>query len=116
MYEQQILRILTEVGERGISVALLAKHLYNLNCTLFFQPDVDEIRRWVWSFLQRNAKSRRPLVERTERHGYYRLSKRGRSFIRQQQLSIYNNNVQEEENGGDAPRQESLDTSPGLFD
>ena len=57
MYEQQILRILTEVGQRGISVALLTKHLYNLNCTLFFQPDLQEIRQFVQQYLLRNSNS-----------------------------------------------------------
>lgn len=111
MYKQQVLKILFDVGERGMSAALLSKHVYNLNCTLFFQPDVDEIRRWVWSYLQRNARSRRPLIERTGRHGYYRLSKRGVAFVRQQLHS----NAAEKENSGEAPKSE-VDTSPGLFD
>lgn len=111
MYKQQVLKILFEVGERGMSAALLSKHVYNLNCTFFFQPDVDEIRRWVWSYLQRNARSRRPLVERTGRHGYYRLSKRGVAFVRQQ----LHDNAPEKENTGEAPKSE-VDTSPGLFD
>ena len=32
-YEQQILKVLTEVGERGVSVQTIAKHVYNMNCT-----------------------------------------------------------------------------------
>ena len=111
MYKQQVLKILFDVGEHGMSAALLSKHVYNLNCTFFFQPDVDEIRRWVWSFHQRNARSRRPLVERTGRHGYYRLSKRGITFMRQQ----LHNNDPEEEKASETPKPE-VDTSPGLFD
>ncbi len=97
-----------------MSAALLSKHVYNLNCTFFFQPDVDEIRRWVWSYLQRNAKSRRPLVEHTGRRGYYRLNRQGVAYVRQQQLSLYNN-AQADETTGDAT-QKDVDTSPGLFD
>lgn len=114
VYKQQVLKILFDVGERGMSAALLSKHVYNLNCTLFFQPDVDEIRRWVWSFLQRNAHSRRPLIERTDRHGYYRLSKRGVIFMRQQQLSMYNVEQADENEAGTVKK--NTDTSPGLFD
>ena len=114
MYKQQVLKLLFDVGERGMSAALLSKHVYNLNCTFFFQPDVDEIRRWVWSYLQRNAKSRRPLVERTGRRGYYRLNRHGMAYVRQQQLTIYNN-TQADDNTGDAS-QKDVDTSPGLFD
>lgn len=84
-YRQQVLKLLFDVGKRGMSAALLAKHVYNLNSTFFFQPDIDEIHRWVWSYLNRNSKSKRALVERTGRHGYYRLSKKGLAFMRQQQ-------------------------------
>lgn len=85
-YRQQVLKLLFDVGKRGMSAALLSKHVYNLNSTFFFQPDIEEIHRWVWSYLNRNSKSKRALVERTGRHGYYRLSKRGLAFMRQQQL------------------------------
>ena len=112
MYKQQVLKILMVVGERGMSASLLSKHVYNLNCSLFFQPDVDEIRRWVWSFLQRNARSKRPLVERTGRHGYYRLTRRGITFVRQQLLPADNDQEEEKE----SPDQRQVDTSPGLFD
>lgn len=112
MYKQQVLEILMDVGERGISAALLSKHVYNLNCTFFFQPDIDEIRRWVWSYLQRNARSRHPLIERTGRHGYYRLNKRGIAYMRQQRLSPA-------DTAGKATGQdkdEELPEIPGLFD
>ena len=56
-YEQQILHILSEVGERGISVSLLAKHVYNLNCTLFSQPDLQEVKQFVQQYLLKNSKS-----------------------------------------------------------
>lgn len=112
MYKQQVLEILMDVGGRGMSAALLSKHVYNLNCTFFYQPDVDEIRRWVWSFLQRNAHSRHPLIERTGRHGYYRLNKRGVAYMRQQRLS---------DSGPDKEAAEHKDEYlqppiPGLFD
>ena len=109
MYKQQVLEILMDVGERGMSAALLSKHVYNLNCTFFFQPDVDEIRRWVWSYLQRNARSRHPLIERTGRHGFYRLNKRGIALMRQQRLSQDPDNHQ----GKEQPQQPQI---PGLFD
>lgn len=63
-----------QVGDRGISVAALSKHVYNMNCTLFFQPDVQEIRQYVRQYLLRNAKSKQALVESTGRRGWYRLN------------------------------------------
>ena len=46
-YDRQILRILSDVGEQGISVQLLAKHVYNQNLSLFFTPNMEEIRSYV---------------------------------------------------------------------
>ena len=88
MYEQQILRILTDVGERGISVALLAKHIYNLNCTLFVQPDLQEVRQQVQQYLLRNSKSAQSLIESTGRRGYYRLNTQGSADARQLMLEF----------------------------
>ena len=50
-YEKQILQILTDVGEQGIGVQQLAKHVYNMNCTLFSQPDLQEIHGYVQQYL-----------------------------------------------------------------
>ena len=76
-YDQQILQILSEVGERGISVQTIAKHVYNMNCTFFVQPDYEEIRSYVQQFLLRNSKSSQSLIESTGRRGYYRLNTAG---------------------------------------
>lgn len=112
MYKQQVLKILMDVGEGGMSASLLSKHVYNLNCTLFFQPDVDEIRRWVSSFLQRNSRSRHPLVEHTKRHGYYRLNKRGISYMRKMMLAQQEPDSPQEKE----PEKQLPAPSPGLFD
>ena len=63
-YDQQILSILMEAGERGVSVQTIAKHVYNMNCTFFFQPDYEEIRSYVQQYLLRNSKSSQSLIER----------------------------------------------------
>ncbi len=73
-YDQQILQILSAVGERGISVASLAMHVYNLNSTFFSQPDLQEVRQYVQQYLLRNSKSQQSLIEHTQRRGYYRLN------------------------------------------
>ena len=83
MYEQQILQILSEVGERGISVQTLAKHVYNQNCTFFFQPDLQDIHRQVQQYLLRNSKSPQSLIESTGRRGYYRLNTQNSADARQ---------------------------------
>ncbi len=74
MYEQQILRILLDVGAPGISVKKLAKHVYNHYCTLFFQPDFREVYRYVQQYVQRNSRSQSGLIEHAEKWGHYRLN------------------------------------------
>ena len=76
-YDKQILNILTEVGERGISVQAISKHVYNMNCTFFVQPDYEEIRSYVQQYLLRNSKLPHSLIESTGHRGYYRLNTQG---------------------------------------
>ncbi|MBQ3752932.1 MAG: hypothetical protein II864_05200 [Prevotella sp.] len=81
-YNKQIIQILSDVGEQGIGVKLLAKHVYNLSCTLFVQPDLHEIHQYVQGYLLRNSKTPQSLIERTGRRGYYRLNTRNNAEAR----------------------------------
>jgi hypothetical protein len=96
-YDQQILKILTEAGERGIGVQAIAKHIYNMNCTFFFQPDYEEIRTYVQQYLLRNSKSQQSLIENTGRRGYYRLNTSGSADARQLMLQFADKQEEKEE-------------------
>jgi len=109
-YDRQILQILTEVGERGISVQLLAKHLYNLNCTLFSSPNLDEIRNYVQQYLLKNSKSAQSLIESTGRRGYYRLNTENNDSARQLILEFREPVTEEKE------EKPVVDLSLNLFD
>ena len=114
-YDDYILQILADVGERGIGVRLLAKHVYNMSCTLFSQPDLQEIHSYVQSYLLKNSKLPQSLIERTERRGWYRLNTRNNAHARQleiifQQQHHANDDVAEESQG---PHE---DLSLSLFD
>lgn len=74
MYDEQILRILLDVGVRGISTKKLAKHVYNHFCTFFHQPDFNEVYRYVHNYLKRNSRTQQGMVEHAERWGHYRLN------------------------------------------
>ena len=87
-YDQQILSILMEAGERGVSVQTIAKHVYNMNCTFFFQPDYEEIRSYVQQYLLKNSKSPQSLIESTGRRGYYRLNTQNNADARQLMLEF----------------------------
>ena len=95
-YDRQILRILLDVGEQGISVQLLAKHVYNQNVSLFFMPDMDEIRSYVQQYLLKNSKSAASLVESMERRGYYRLNTKNNSDARQLMIDFRSETTTEE--------------------
>ena len=109
-YDRQILQILTEVGERGINVQLLAKHLYNLNSTLFSSPDLEDIRSYVQQYLLKNSKSPLSLIESTGRRGYYRLNTQNNADARQLLLAFREPAAEEKE------EKPAVDLSLSLFD
>ena len=109
-YDRQILQILTEVGEKGINVQLLAKHLYNLNSTLFSSPDIEEVRSYVQQYLLRNSKSAQSLIESTGRRGYYRLNTQNNADARQLLLAFREPEAEEKE------ERPAVDLSLSLFD
>jgi hypothetical protein len=113
IYEQQILHILSEVGERGISVSLLAKHVYNLNCTLFSQPDLQDIKQFVQQYLLKNSKSSLSLIESTGRRGYYRLNTQNNADARQLMFEFREEEIKQEVIEEEKPQQ---DLSLSLFD
>ena len=100
--------MLTEAGECGVSVQAIAKHVYNMNCTFFVQPDFEEIRTYVQQYLLRNSKSQQSLIESTGRRGYYRLNTEGSADARQ--LLLQFRDEKEEEREDEKPQQDlSLD-------
>ncbi len=110
-YDQQILKVLTGAGEGGVSVQAIAKHVYNMNCTFFSQPDYEDIRSYVQQYLLRNSKSSQSLIESTGRRGYYRLNSEGSADARQLLLQFREELVEEKEE--EKPKQ---DLSLNLFD
>ena len=95
-YDQQILSILTDVGDKGISVQLLSKHLYNLNTSLFSPLDIDDIRNYVQQYLLKNSKSPQSLIENAGRRGIYRLNTRNNADARQLMLEFKSHTMIEE--------------------
>ena len=109
-YDRQILQILTEVGEKGINVPLLSKHLYNLNASFFHCPDLAEIQNYVRQYLMRNSKSVSSLIERTDRRGFYRLNTQNNADARQLMFEFREPVTEEKE------EKPMVDLSLNLFD
>ena len=112
MYEQQILKILTDVGSRGISVSLMTKHIYNMNSTFFFTPDLSEIRQAVQQYLLRNSRPPSSLIESTGKRGYYRLNTNNSADARQLMLDFRDELTTEDA----APSKPAIDYSLDLFE
>lgn len=87
-YDERILQILTEVGDKGISVKKLAMNVYNLSCTLFETPNVQDVHRYVQLFLLKNSKTPASLIENYPRRGYYRLNTSRSADARQMVLQF----------------------------
>lgn len=110
-FDRQILKILTEAGERGISVQNISRHVYNLNSTFFHQPNFEDIRSYVQQFLLRNSKSAQSLIESTGQRGYYRLNTDGSQDAQQLMLQFREDCQPQEE---EKPRKDlSLDLFRG---
>ena len=110
-YDQQILKILTEAGERGISVQNISRHVYNQNCTFFHQPDYEEVRSYVQQYLLKNSKSQQSLIESTGQRGCYRLNTTGSKDAQQLMLLFRDETVVSDE-----PSTLQEDMSLDLFD
>ena len=76
-YDREILKILTEVGERGLSIAKLSLHVYNACNTLFASTGYEDVHRYVAQYLLRNSKSPDSIIEKAER-GIYHLNLRSK--------------------------------------
>lgn len=87
-YDEQILRILSAVGDCGLSVQAIAKHVFNQNSTLFGSPEYGDVYSYVQQYLLRNSKSSQSLIESTGRRGYYRLNTQGSADARQLMLEF----------------------------
>jgi hypothetical protein len=109
-YDRQILEILTDVGEKGISVQLLSKHVFNKIASLFFMPNLEEIRTYVQQYLLKNSKSPSSLIEGMDRRGYYRLNTQNNPDARQLMIEFREEQAIEEKEG-----KPSKDLSLDLF-
>ncbi len=113
-YEQHILRILSEVGPKGISLGLLAKHVYNLSSGLFTNVVYDDVYRVVQQYLLSHSVHPRDLVERMEKRGYYRLNANAGEAA-QQLILCFSTDKEEEEEQLFTSSLSNQDTSLSLF-
>ncbi len=74
-YDREILLILTEAGDDGLSVQKITRHVFNNHNNFFETVSLDEVHRHVAAYLNKNSKSADSPVERTEVRGVYRINR-----------------------------------------
>lgn len=73
-YEQEILRILTQAGDKGLKTEKIAMHVFNACNSIFMPLDFQDVRMYVAQYLQKNAKAADSVIERGVGQGVYRLN------------------------------------------
>lgn len=107
-YDREILRILVEVGDEGLSVQKISRHVFNA-CNSFFHPiRYTDVHHYVAQFLLRNSKSTGSMIEKAER-GIYHLNMKN---TKSQQLMLEFKDTTSE----NALQPPSEDLSLSLFD
>lgn len=73
-YDREILFVLNEAGMKGLSVQKIARHVFN-SCNGFFNAvSLEEVHRYVASYLNRSSKLPDSVIERTDVRGVYRIN------------------------------------------
>lgn len=73
-YEKDIINILYEAGNTGLSVHKIAIHVHNSRNTLFAPIAFDEVRYGVQKWLLANSRYTSSLVEHCDKRGMYRIN------------------------------------------
>lgn len=73
-YDREIILVLSEAGDKGLSVRKIARHVFNRCNGLFDAIEYEDVRRYVGEYLSRNSKSADSMIERTDVRGVYRIN------------------------------------------
>ena len=63
IYNNEILKVLAEAGNDGLSVKKIARHVHNAHNTLFSNVSFDEVYAYVGQYLKRNSKCADSIIE-----------------------------------------------------
>lgn len=107
-YDHEILSVLTEAGDKGLSLKKIAMHVYNRANGLFCAADIEDVRRYVANYVARVSRQSGSVIERTDERGVYRINN---SCSDANQLHFVFKEYEPEQ-----PNQSVEDTSLSLFD
>ena len=81
--DKDILKVLTEAGDRGLSLQKIVLYAYNSQNSLFQKYEKEEVKVYVIRFLRQNTRYPGSLIQKISR-GVYRLnpnSDQGRQLL-----------------------------------
>ena len=81
--DKDILKVLTEAGDRGLSLQKIVLYAYNSQNSLFQKYEKEEVKGYVIRFLRQNTRYPGSLIQKISR-GVYRLnpnSDQGRQLL-----------------------------------
>lgn len=73
LYNNEIIRVLAEAGDDGLSVDKISRHVFNACNSLFHPIALQATHLYIKNYLQRSSKQPHSMIERTKK-GYYRLN------------------------------------------
>ena len=73
-FDQEILKVLTLRGERGLKTEKIARHVYNACNSMFTPLDYKDVHTYVSQFLIKSSKDALSLIEKGSGHGIYRIN------------------------------------------
>lgn len=103
-YEREILAILTEAGNKGLSVGKIARHVFNASNSIFEPIAFDEVRGTVGRYLRTQASRKSGVVKRGDRRGIYCINLHSKD-TRQLLLKLF---PPKDEAGENPPADQSL--------
>lgn len=109
---QEILNILREAGDRGLSLRKIVLHVYNQQNDLFHTVSMQETKMEVKKFLLANSRKPNGLVERVRR-GVYRLN---RKACKCNQFLLQFDQDEDQDVAADSGLNSAPQEGPSLFD
>ncbi|WP_028898193.1 hypothetical protein [Prevotella sp. HUN102] len=107
-YDKEIIRILLEAGEDGLSVQKISRHVFNACNSLFSPIEQKDVHAYVQQYLIRVTKNKNSIIEKTQK-GIYRLNLDNQET---QQLCLQFTDEKEADN----VQEKEVDNSLSLFD
>jgi hypothetical protein len=111
-YDKEIINILGEANDKGISAMKIACHIYNDYNSFFDLVDFDTIYHYVSQFLMRNSKNPDSIIEKADSRGRYCLNLNSNET--QQLMFEFENGTGD--NNSEEEQKPSQDLSLLLFD